>query len=354
MRRWPLLLAIIVTTCSAQHPWRLGLNAHYGFLWPHRPASWILVEKHAPALELFAERTVSGDRAWHHRSLFPSYGVAVQGGGLGSATRLGFTARAVPYLHFPFHRWRRSSIGLRTGWGIGYVDRPYHPEHNRQQLAIGSHINTAIQLAAEFRLERGRWMALGGLGIDHWSNGSVKLPNLGLNYLSLHVGAMYRLGAAEAPAVAMDTLVNTRCRAENMVLIAGGIHETGQPYSGRHNVFSLVAQRQWAISPRSALAAGVDVFNKGAWAIAHEELKDRPRSAATQLGIHGGYALLLGRGELFVQMGAYVYTPVQDARPVFHRLGGRLRFGRHWLAGIALKSHFAVADHWEFGLGYRW
>lgn len=353
MRCWTLLLALATTVCTAQRPWSLGLNAHHGFLWPHRPAAWILVGEHAPALELFAERTVRGDRTWHQRFLLPSYGAALLGSGLGDPTRIGPTFRLVPYLYLPFHRWAHSSWGLRTGWGIGYVAYPYDPELNRQQVAIGSHLNTAIQLAAEFRLVRGRWTGLGGVGVDHWSNGSFQLPNLGLNYLSVHVGVSRRFGAVEAPAVPVDTVPMPARRAERMVVLAAGANET-LPRTGQRSVFSLVAQWQWRISPRSALSAGADLFNKGTLAVEHPELKARPRTACTQAGVHVGHALLLGRGELFIQMGAYVYTPVPLEKPLFHRLGGRMRFGHHWVGSIALKSHFAVADHWEFGLGYRW
>jgi hypothetical protein len=111
---------------------------------------------------------------------------------------------------------------------------------------------------------------------------------------------------------------------------------------------------QWRTGVRSAFSAGADLFNKGSLATAHTELQGRGRLASTQAGLHGGYALLLGQGEIFLQMGAYVITPVEDDAPVFHRLGGRLRIGRHLMANIALKSHYAVADHWEFGFGYRW
>jgi hypothetical protein len=39
---------------------------------------------------------------------------------------------------------------------------------------------------------------------------------------------------------------------------------------------------------------------------------------------------------------------------VYQRIGIRYRTGRHLLWNMSLKSHYAVADHWEFGVGYRW
>lgn len=353
MRSWPLLLVLIAATCRAQQPWTLGLQAHHGFLWPHRPSSWILVRAHAPALALFAERRVDGTRSWHHRFLQPSYGASFLATGLGDPDRIGTTLRCTPYLYLPFHRWERSSFGLRAGWGIGYVSKPYDRDHNRQQVAIGSRVNTAISLALEYRMERGAWTGLAGIDADHWSNGSFKLPNLGLNYLSVHVGLARRLGEAKPLLAPVDTLVQAP-HFERMVMLAGGINESSLPGSGQHSVFVLMAQGQWRMSGRSALAAGIDIFNKGSLATVHAQLRDRPRSASTQLGAHGGYALLLGGSQLYIQMGTYIYSPVTEEKRIFHRVGGRTRIGRHWTAGVALKSHFAVADHWEFGIGRTW
>ncbi|HEY0977920.1 MAG TPA: acyloxyacyl hydrolase [Flavobacteriales bacterium] len=338
---------------QAQEPWSFGLNAHHGFLWPHRTTTWVLVERHAPAIELFAERSVKGDRSWHHDFLMPRYGFGLLYTGMGNAQRIGTCVRVVPYLYLPFTRNARSSFGMRLGWGIGYVAKPFDRRENIKQIAIGSHLNTAIQIMPEYRSERGAWTLQGGIGIDHWSNGSFQLPNLGLNYLSLHLGAGYRMGAQAAPIAVTDTVYVPRER-EQVVVAAFGVNESVRPLSGQYSVYALSGQVQWPISRKSGLAAGFDVFNKGSLVTANPELKDTDRIGNTQLGVHGGYALLFGRAEMFIQMGAYVMTPVKDHAPVFHRLGGRMRCGKHFVASIALKSHYAVADHWEFGVGYRW
>lgn len=350
---WVALFLLLGNTAVAQHGWSFGSQLHHGFLWPHRTTTWGLVERHAPAVEVFAERSVRGDRSWHHRYLMPRYGLGVLYTGMGNAERIGSCVRVIPYLYLPFVRHERSAFGMRVGWGIGYVDKPFDRRYNHRQIAIGSRINTAIQLMPQYRMHRGPWTFLGGIGIDHWSNGSFRLPNLGLNYLSAHLGASYRIGASPIPAQAIDT-TTTSTRTEWSVVGAFGVNESVRPLTGQHTVFSLVAQRQWTVTPRSAFAAGMDLFNKGTLRELAPELAERPRTACTQLGVHGGYALLLGRGEVFLQMGAYVFSPAPDEAPVFHRLGGRLRMHKHWMGSIALKSHYAVADHWEFGIGYRW
>lgn len=348
------LFLVQVGHCIAQQPWSLGVRAHYGFLWPHRPASWIMVEGHASAVELFAERQVSGAQRWHHDYGLPHYGIGVLYTGLANPERIGFGVRVLPYLWLPIRSGDENGFGVRLGWGLGYIDHRYDRRENPKQIAIGSRINTAIQIMPEYRRSIGSWSLSAGIGIDHWSNGSYKLPNLGLNYLSASVAVSRSLSLNDG-MFPRRTIPDDSVRVREWSVVAAGFKsETARPLSGQYTVYSLVGQRQWQVSRKSHLMAGLDVFNKGALATVHPELRDHARWEYTQLGVHGGYALGFGAAELFLHMGAYVYSPVEDEAPLFHRLGVRYRSGEHWVWNISLKSHYAVADHWEFGIGYRW
>lgn len=348
-----MFVGLMAMTGVAQ-PWAIGARGHFGFLWPHRPSSWILVEGHSSAAELFMERRFSGNKAWHRDYPGASYGFGAWYTRLSDTERTGRVVRVMPFLHIPFVHREHQDLGVRLGWGVGHVERPYHRQRNTKQIAIGSHLNTAIQMMVAYRRRFGSVECSGGVGVDHLSNGSFALPNLGLNLLSANMSLAYVLAAPKPLPALPDTVVPVRPRREQSLVAAGFWSETGRPESGRHSVFTAIGQVQWRTSRTGALSAGVDLFNKGALRTDHPSLVARSRSALTQVGAHGGYALLFGPSEVFIQMGAYVHTPVRDHAAVFHRLGCRHRIGRHWMAHLALKSHFAVADHWEFGLGYRW
>jgi hypothetical protein len=355
---WILLIARLLYVSPAigagGTPLHLGVRGHYGFLWGHRSSSWILVERHSAAFELFVERAVSGKRAWHHSYLLPVHGLAILHTDLGSPSRIGSAVRVLPYLHLPLVRRTDASFGLRVGWGIGLVSRPFDRIDNGKQIAIGSRLNTAIQLMAEHRRTLGRWTLSMGLGLDHWSNGAYRLPNLGLNYVSASFGVGCRLGRDGAMPVMQTPSDTTWEGGEWRVVAAMGVNEADAPFSGQRSVYLLQGLRQWKVSSRSGFSAGADVFNKGTLAVVYPELAGRGRAGLTQLGLHGGYSLYFGRGELFLQLGGYVHTPAADRQALYQRIGMRFSTGRHLLWNISLKSHSAVADHWEFGVGYRW
>jgi hypothetical protein len=81
---------------------------------------------------------------------------------LADPDRIGSTVRLLPYLYLPFTRWERTSVGMRVGWGIGFVDLAYDRPGNNQQITIGSRINSAIQLMPEFRFADRRWLFSAG------------------------------------------------------------------------------------------------------------------------------------------------------------------------------------------------
>lgn len=361
MRSFVLLFFVIAFTAQGQEvgpastpPWVLGARSHFGFLWPHRPSAWYLVEGHASAFEVFGERKFRNDKAWQRLYKGAGYGFGAMYSGMANPDVIGGGVRLIPYLHLPFVEGKYGSFGMRLGWGIGYIFKKFHRTDNIKQIANGSRINTAIQLMLEYHVDVRRLRFTTGLSIDHWSNGSVVLPNLGLNLISLNAGVGYALKDHIVRSSTPDTTSYQRRAREITVVGAFAISEVGRPLSGQYSVYSVIGQVQWAVTPKSSIAAGLDIFNKGSLVTNHPELKDQSRLQHTQAGLHGGWALGFGRGEIMVQMGAYVHSPFEDESPLFHRLGMRYRSGDHVVWHIALKSHWAVADHWEWGVGYRW
>lgn len=352
-----LLGCILVTLALdswAQQPWSIGARAHYGFLWAHRPASWILVEGHAMASELYLERQVEGDRAWHRSYRLPRYGLMVVHTRMANPVRIGDAIGAMPYLSLPLIVGDRLAFDLRLGWGVGYIAKPFDRRENTRQIAIGSRINTAIQIMPQLRFDAGRWALCFGIGIDHWSNGSVKQPNLGLNLLSAALGASYALRAAPPQRTVAEGTGYQRERREFSIVAAAGLSESGRPLNGQRSVYSLSGDASWRVGAKGALGGGIDLFNKGDLPTVAQGLEGRSRAELTQAGAHIGGSLLMGRGELLLHCGAYLLTPAPDDAPLYQRLGMRYRLGGHLLASFCLKTHFATADHWEFGLGYRW
>src|SRR5690606_23157941 len=157
--------------------------------------------------------------SWERFYNGPGYGFGVMYSGMANPDVIGGGLRFIPYLHLPFVRGDRSCFGMRLGWGVGYIFKPFHRTENFKQITTGTRINTAIQLMFEYRIDRQRFRLSTGLSIDHWSNGAVKLPNLGSNLISLNLGLGYRIND-RSEKVAIDTSAFTKRPREQSVVAA--------------------------------------------------------------------------------------------------------------------------------------
>jgi hypothetical protein len=350
-----ILLLMSGHRLAAQEPWSVGMRGQYGFIWPHRPSNWVQVEGHTWSAEIFADRALSGMAAWHHDYPGLRYGIGVQYTDMANPQLIGTTVRVLPHAYVPFVQGGHGALGLRGGWGLGWVEKPFDRRDNAKQIALGSHLNLAIHLMLEYRHTWGRHALGAGISLDHLSNGSYRQPNLGVNLLNVNLAYSYALGTAPPIVGVADTTAMALNKGrEQLVVGSFAISETEQPHTGQYTVYSLSGHVRWRRTRKSSFGAGVDLFNKGALRTLDTGLGDGGRAALTQAGLHGGWTLHFGQGEFLFQMGAYVHTPVPDAAAVYHRIGLRLRSGRHLLWNLSLKSHYAVADHLEFGVGYAW
>ncbi len=349
-----LLLAWVCPDLTAQDMLYVGARAQYGFIWPHRPSNWILVEGHTRSLEVFAERGLRGTAPWHGNYPGLRYGLGVQYTDMANPALIGAAVRLLPYASVPIVQGKRGALCFRGGWGLGWIERPYDRRENPKQIAIGSRINLAIHIMMEYRLEIGRTALSAGISLDHWSNGSYRLPNVGINLPNLNVAVARRFGETPSSEAIPDTAWSTSKRREQLVVGGFSINERLLPHSGQFTAYSLSGHVRWRVSPKSSFGGGLDLFNKATLVTLHPELEGSGRLALTQAGMHGGWTMHFGKGEFIMQMGAYLYTPRPDEAAVYHRTGIRYRTGRHLLWNVTIKSHYAVADHLEFGIGYRW
>ncbi|MDX9750370.1 MAG: acyloxyacyl hydrolase, partial [Flavobacteriales bacterium] len=333
-------------------PYTVGMRLHGGFILPHHKSVHILQDRHALGGEVHVQRWFSGGRPWHGHYRRPAWGVSALWMRTGSG-HMGNAVRVLPYLELPLTAPGGWELAFRTGWGVGLVQHPFHRVENHKQHAVGSHVNIAAQGALAVRRHLGRHAVDAGIALDHLSNGSMQQPNLGVNIASLSVGWSYRLGDAPPPAPVPDTAWHAAGRRWAEVMVNGGTNEVGSVGTGRGAVVALAASVYHRASAKSAVGAGIDVFNKATAAIVDTALAGRPALARTQAGVHAGYALLFGRLALHAEVGTYIRSPLQESAPIYTRIGMRHTFARRFFANFSLKSHFFVADHFELGLGYR-
>ena len=110
----------------------------------------------------------------------------------GNPETMGYSFGACPEFHIPIIP--NKSLYFLLGCGIEYNTKTYDKDDNYSFSAIGSHFNALIRLGFynDFKISN-RFKLNTGFFINHFSNGIIKSPNLGLNVLTLNAGLKYQL-----------------------------------------------------------------------------------------------------------------------------------------------------------------
>lgn len=317
---------------------------------------WYLVQKHAFMGEVFYQRAFSGAKPWHHHYRDPAWGVGLMATDAGSPELLRTVLRAVPYFDLPLLDSPSVQVHARFGWGIGWVTDPYDLRENHRQNAIGSRLNAAALIALEARKRFGPHMLGAGIALDHLSNASLQVPNLGINMVTFSFSYRYVLDDRSRPPLRTlpherGTTIGNERRYEEF--LAGWARQQVDGFEGDdHTVLSFTAGAIWRTGIKSGFGAGVDLFNKGSLRRLAPELADEDRLALIQAGVHASYRLYFGDLVFVVDQGFYLRTPFDEKTLLYQRLGLRQVFLRNFFANITLKTHFGSADHFELGIGY--
>ncbi|GAA4327067.1 acyloxyacyl hydrolase [Flaviaesturariibacter amylovorans] len=242
-------------------------------------------------------------------------------------------------------------LHARLGIGPGRIARPFDAATNPKNSLLGSHLNAALQGSLFGELHIGRhWSWNAGISFLHLSSGAASLPNLGLNIPALTTGLSYRY--AQTPLKPVPPAPPAR-RAHFETWASAGRKQWPLVNSPRRWVQVLGIEWQRRFSANGRYGAVLQVLRDPTPVSGVDTLQKAPGGGGWQAGIGAQYLMVLGRLEVPVQAGAYLFNK-RDVNAWYQTLGVRYRFADRWRAGIHLKTHMGRADYFHAGIGYQW
>ena len=361
-----VLLIPLVSDAQAHRPKsKLNLNAefklHYGFLWSHH-LELDRFQAHYPAFEFSIQKQTWGRHRWESEYAYPLIGVSVWYSGLGGFEEIGSVVAVYPFINFPLVRDQVQSFNFRLGLGLGYLTNRFDRLENYKNFAIGSHLNVAGSLYFEYRRIWGRMVSLSvGMGLTHFSNGSIKTPNYGLNILTANLGISIFLGRPNPLGSSMilpelyPFEFDGRRYLEANFAFSLGTKDMTQQLGQRFMVYLLTANLMKRVSYKSKVGVGLDVSYDAsdksilAWRgdpVDNEWQVFRP-------GFNLAYELMISRLSFLFQYGFHLAGKERKEGDMYQRLTIKFLLSEHFFANIALNSHFGKADYIGFGVGYK-
>ena len=338
-------------------------QVYYGFLIPHHIEMEIF-NGHFPSFEVSLVHKTFGKARWEYMYNYPLVGISYWYSPLSDTPYLGNAHAVFPYINFPLNKAKKVHLFLRVGLGIGYLTKKFHRIDNYKNISIGSNFNAAVNFLFQVRQRLGpRFVASFSLAFTHFSNGSMKSPNYGLNMPGVSAGIAYRL-AKENPYYKNKLLPELSPfyfdgkKSVDLDIEAGfGYKDMLAEIGGRYIVFAASANIMKPISYKTKYGICFDLSYDGTDEplIIEDEGEDylKSRAQLIQVGLGGVFELNMSKISFLGTLGLYVFTKYKGEGNIYQKLAMRYQFLPQWYTAITLKAHAGRADYITLGVGYK-
>ena len=324
----------------------------------HRETMHHLVKNRSNVVELEFSRQDNSKGVWSKLLKYPSKGTALVFQDYGNPEVLGVSFTVFRFTKFPIvqsDKW--GFVDFRLGQGVSYITKKYDPFVNKKNIAIGSHINGYVNLQFAYTKYFRQFHIGAGFDFAHISNAKLKTPNQGLNSLTGFVTIGYNVDKRNVysnPKYVPEKLEEVRKFNKWQFHFIFGLKQNLPDHFEARNfgVAALQGLYRKNLGPLWDAEFGLDlVYNEAnRWL---NDIQPRPAYEAFLLGGYTGMALSLYRSQVYFGLGVYALNPIDPAGWVYNRAGLRLNMNENWNFSIGIKAHVGIADHLEWGLGYR-
>lgn len=309
----------------------------------------------------------SGSENWHQVYGKPRFGVQLGVMYLGQpAEILGWAYSIYPYVDFGFRHRPSSSWRFIIGSGLAYTPRVYDIKNNPLQNALSLVINnhTTFKLQYERKIDK-RSQVLLGFSLNHISNGGIQLPNLGLNFLGVDLAWKRSFAIPDRNELPLATRPESWLRWNFGTSLGFAMRELRTPGGPKLPVYVLSVDAGYRYRPFMAWRLGLEseYHTLAPYFASHTELYPDISSAWRQgfrFQMYGSHEWVIGPLSLETRVGAQLFDlPVLGSKRLFFKLCMQYFIdipkvrGLQWAPGIALKTHYGVAEYVSMTSAFR-
>jgi len=333
---------------------------HYGFLLSHH-LELNRFNSHFPMYEISLQKLTYGQNRWEQKYDYPLVGFSLLYSGLGGYQELGNVYAAFPFLNFPLFRQRESTINLRLGLGLSWLENKFDNITNYKNFAIGSHLNLAANIQFEYRRRINKRLTFAfGTTLTHFSNGTTKTPNYGLNIFTANIALSYSLyqpkrsgGRMLLPELYTYEFDGRQYLEMNLVFVVSNKDMT-QSVGKRFMVYASHIDIMKRVSYKSKFGVGIDLTADLSDKYFLESNNTKANSYSyLKTGISVGYELVISRMSILTNVGIYVGGKIRKQGDAYQRFTLKYHINENFTTNLALNTHAGTADFIGIGLGYR-
>ena len=344
---------------DAKYTYSLGAEAFTGFIVPHHQEMGHLLKGHPSGIRLNCIRESYGNKAWEQRYNYPVLMATLSYYDLKYKEVLGEVISGNIGLGFHLIDFKKGNDDLQFyfGYGLAYFNTVYNPETNNRNNVISSRLPWSVNVRLTYFYKPFDFMKLSAaLQLSHFSNASRNVPNFGLNLANINLGVhyifpernlTYKTDQKVLKEINKKSYINIdfRMGASQLKPIGTGV----SPY--------YAASIFWnkRVSAKSIIDVGIEGFmNKAIQEqIIHNSLLIEGTPDYKAFGVMFGHELIFEKLAFVTQLGIYLYKPYQPSEWIYSKIGLKFYANDNLYGSFILKTHFAIAEVMEFGVGYR-
>ena len=266
-----------------------------------------------------------------------------------------YTFISVPlYTNNKFVLYGDASFG--AGFGFNEYDSITNPKND----IIGSDINAYFTIGANASYRINDRISVDiGTEFQHFSNGTLRTPNKGLNMYSGHIGLSYYLNFQKEevfkPAEKIKKIIPKINKFNEITFvysIGGKSTLTNMGLPPYYFMSSFVVDYYRRYHHIAKFGGGIDYIYDGTYSTDYEEPQSFDKYSF--IAIHAAHELYFSKFAFVAHLGTYLWKGTEGKGMVYARVGLRYYVSEQIIANLTLKTENGFkADFIELGLGYR-
>ena len=358
-----LLIAIIFisNTLFAQNGIGFEAQVYFGKIIKHNPTFEPEITSNTLMYELSIIRKSKFNQLWESLHNHPQVGIAFMYSDYNQPEIFGKAYSVFPHLRLTLIEKNRSIGYLRLGSGLSWLNKPFDVIENPTNNVIGSHLNNVSQIKFGYVYTFNEQVQANlGFGLTHFSNSSVRKPNLGINVIAAKVGLQY-VPQPILPKERLEDLPSYNSSIRYHVRTSLALSSVSPPGGPTYPVYILNFGIQKQLSLKNIAGIGIEAEQNRAIKdfISQQEIFTEnlnKNSSRVQAFLYDEF--IFGKIGLSGQMGYYIFAPFRASSDVTFKIGAQYyvldhyRHTRQLYIGAFLKSHLSVAAYYEMGVGY--
>ena len=351
-----IVFLFFIKSFSQEREYYIELKYHNGNLLKHSPKINPLVKGKVSIYELNVTFPTNGKKEWAQLYNYPDIGFGYNITLFNNPEMLGNAHSLNMYIRLPIIKTQYFNIYYHFAMAPSYFKKVYDSITNPLNLSISSHINMYLHAGLEAKISYSKWFSVTlGYGMNHYSFGNLKQPNVGLN-VSAAYGSMNIAFLRNETKIYKNEFSKFKNLHELWIWYAAGWKETDLDIGRLYFISTLSVNYAIVIGRKHKIGCGAEYFyDKSLEKVLIAENVSNIRTADLfRPGINISHEQVFGKLAFITQLGRYIYSRSQRFGWIYYRAGFRYNVTKNFFGILTIKAHIpAIADFVEWGVGFN-